>query len=164
MVNITSNPIPLNHLYLIEVHTISFLTFFIRFYTTCDVHVSQFSITLCTVVEADKFVKQTVFSGKINKQTNFWLNRTVGKVKVLSSKCNDKQSRQKSGRRCYLSSAQSRQKSGRRCYLSSAPPAYECGTRPFLRWVPVAGPKPNATGSSKNASDLPLDTQRKIIR
>ena len=40
--------------------------------------------------------KQTVFSGKINKQTNFWLNRTVGKIKVLSSKCN-KQSRQKAG-------------------------------------------------------------------
>ena len=39
--------------------------------------------------------EQTVFSGKIHTQTNFWLNRTVGKVKVLSSKCNDKQSRQK---------------------------------------------------------------------
>ena len=43
--------------------------------------------------------KQTVFSGKINKQKNFWLNKTVGKMKVLSRKCNDKQSRQKSGRR-----------------------------------------------------------------
>ena len=29
----------------------------IWFYSTCDVRVSQFSITLCTVVEADKFVK-----------------------------------------------------------------------------------------------------------
>ena len=37
--------------------------------------------------------KQTVFSGKINKQTNFWLNKTVSKVEVLSYKCNDKQSR-----------------------------------------------------------------------
>ena len=41
--------------------------------------------------------KQMVFSGKINKQTNFWLNGTVGKVKVLSRKYNDNQGQQKSG-------------------------------------------------------------------
>ena len=57
----------------------------IRFYTTCDARVSQFYITLCTVVEADKFVKCIYISSLECKTLYIVINLIVLWSTCLSS-------------------------------------------------------------------------------